>query len=87
MFPMVLLLLDPRCWEVGSSKGCHLVTQRELLRAPFARQQVLNRSGSLLEAQREKGLQTQLPGVQVAVWLELGRTDTQRWSGIGCSPR
>ena len=36
MFPMVLLLLDPCCWEVGSSKGCHLVTQRELKEGPFA---------------------------------------------------
>ena len=85
----LLLLLDPRRERlvVPKVQGCHLVTQRELLRAPFARQEVLNRSGSLLEAQREKGLQTQLPGVQVAVWLKLGRTDTQRWSGIGCSPQ
>ena len=37
----------------------------------------------MLVAQREEGLQTQLPGVQVAVWLEFGRTVTQRefWKG------
>ena len=50
------LLLDLRCERlvVPKVQGCHLVTQRELLRAPFARQEVLNRSGSLFEAQRER---------------------------------
>ena len=38
---------------------------------------------SLLVAQRERESLDLSPGVQVAVWLELGRTDTQRefWKG------
>ena len=69
----LLLLLDP-CHErlvVPKSKGCRLATQRELKVGPFARQEVLHRPGSLLVAQREEGHKTQLPGVQVAVWLDL----------------
>ena len=64
-------------------RGCHLVTRRELKEGPFACQEVLHRPGSLLVAQREEGHKTQLPGVQVAVWLEFGRTVTQRylWKG------
>ena len=78
-------MLDPRRERLvlPRSRGCCLGTQIELKEGPFARQEVLHRSGSLLVAHREEGLQTQLPGVQVAVWLKLGRTDTQRefWKG------
>ena len=64
----------PTMREVGwfqRSRGCCLATQNELKVGPFARQEVLCRSGSLLIAQGGEGLQTQLPGVQVAVWLDL----------------
>ena len=40
-----------------------------------------------LVAQRERESLDLSPGVQVAVWLELGRTDTQREFWKGCSPR
>ena len=49
---------------------------------PFARQEVLHRPGSLLVAQREEGHKTQLPGVQVAVWLDLAEPTPERfWKG------
>ena len=81
----LLLLLDPRHERLvlPRSRGCCLGTQSELREGPFACQEVLHRPGSLLVAQREEGHKTQLPGVQVAVWLEFGRTVTQRelWKG------
>ena len=86
---MLLVLLDPRRERlvVPKVQGLPPCNPKRTPGGPFARQEVLNRPGSLLVAHREEGHKTQLPGVQVAVWLEYGRTDTQRESGIGCSPR
>ena len=86
---MLLVLLDPRRERlvVPKVQGLSPCNSEGTPGGPFARQEVLHRPGSLLVAQREEGHKTQLPGVQVAVWLEYGRTDTQRESGIGCSPR
>ena len=86
---MLLVLLDPRHERLVYPKvqGLLPCNPKSTPGGPFARQDVLHRPGSLLVAQREEGHKTQLPGVQVAVWLEYGITDTQRESGIGCSPR
>ena len=83
-----MLLLDPRHERLVATKsrGCCLATLREPLGAPLPAKRSC-RPGSLLIAHREKGHKTQLPGVQVAVQLDRGQTDTQRESGIGCSSR
>ena len=83
-----MLLLDPRRERlvVPKSRGCCLATLRDLLGAPLPAKRSC-RPGSLLIAHREEGHKTQLPGVQVAVQLDRGQTDTQRESGIGCSSR
>ena len=86
---MLLVLLDPRRERlvVPKVQGLSPCDSEGTPGGPFAHQEVLNRPGSLFVAHREEGHKTQLPGVQVAVWLELGRTVTQREFWKGCSPR
>ena len=59
------------------------MTQRELLRAPLpAKRSCTGLTEPELVAQREEGLQTQLPGVQVAVWLDLAEPTPEKfWKG------
>ena len=81
----LLLLLDLQRERlvVPKVQGCHLVTQRELLRAPLpAKRSCTGLTEPELVAQREEGLQTQFPGVQVAVWLNLAEPTPERfWKG------
>ena len=77
----MLLLVDQDRGDDGSSKGCHLVTQRGTQGGPLCPQEVLNRPGrasELVAQRRERGFlqnargpdsHKELPSRQVAVWL------------------
>ena len=74
-------ILVARGWLFQRSRGCCLATLRDLLGAPLPAKRSC-RPGSLLVAHREEGHKTQLPGVQVAVWLDLAEPTPEKfWKG------